>query len=167
VTAPYLVLFGHVGDDVTHLLQLPWRWGTALPRNENGLAIVWWVASSGTEGQHGAPVVPARLTGGDAVRLHVTLAAGLALCIGAFVIELLRALGGHSFSWMYVFEWPLFAGFGIYMWWNLLQGNDRVPRRSKDRSLPSPRVSDEELDAWNIYLKVMEAAEGENPGRPE
>jgi hypothetical protein len=125
------------------------------------------VASSGTEGQPGSAVQPTRLTGRDAFRLHLTLAGGLVLCASGFIIELLRALGGHSFSWMYVFEWPLFAGFAIYMWWNLLQGNDRVPRSSKRHSPVSKDVPDGDLDAWNIYLKVMEAAEGEDPGRPE
>jgi hypothetical protein len=125
------------------------------------------VASSGSEGQFRSAVHPTRLTGRDAFRLHVTLAGGLALCIAAFMIELLRALGGHSFSWMYVFEWPLFAGFAIYMWWNLLQGNDRVARTSSnDLSRRSHGVPDEDLDAWNIYLRVMEAAEGEDPARP-
>lgn len=125
------------------------------------------MASSGPEGKPRSAVQPTRLTGSDALRLHLTLAAGLALCIGAFVIELLRALGGHSFSWMYVFEWPLFAGFAVYMWWNLLQGNDRVHRSSsKEPTPPSAEVHDEGLDAWNLYLQVMEAAEGDDPARP-
>ncbi|HEY1652231.1 MAG TPA: hypothetical protein VGG09_10150 [Acidimicrobiales bacterium] len=97
----------------------------------------------------------------------MTLAAGLAICIAAFVIELLRALGGHSFSWMYVFEWPLFAGFAVYMWWNLLQGNDRVRRTSSNKAAHvSEDTPDEGLDAWNLYLQVMEAAEGDDPARP-
>jgi hypothetical protein len=90
----------------------------------------------------------------------------LALCIGAFIVELWRALGGNSFSWMYVFEWPLFAGFAIYMWWILLQGNDRVPRASKEAAPGPATYPDEDLNAWNLYLQVMEAAEGEDPGRP-
>ena len=65
-----------------------------------------------------------RLHGGPAVRLHLTLAAGLALCIGAFVFEVGRALGGNSLSWAYVFEWPIFAVFAVYMWWNLLHDTD-------------------------------------------
>jgi hypothetical protein len=110
---------------------------------------------------------PTRLTGSDALRLHLTLAGGLVLCVGAFVFELLRALGGHSFSWMYVFEWPLFAGFALYMWWNLLHGHDRVRRTSSSESAPSSgNVADEDLDAWNLYLQVMEAAEGDDPTRP-
>jgi hypothetical protein len=125
------------------------------------------VASSGPEGELRSAVQPTRLTGSDALRLHLTLAGGLAICIGAFVIELLRALGGHSFSWMYVFEWPLFAGFAIYMWWNLLQVNDRVHRSSsKASAAPSADAPNEGLDAWNLYLQVMEAAEGDDPARP-
>ncbi len=58
------------------------------------------------------------------VRLHLTLAAGLALCISAFIFEVGRALGGNSLSWAYVFEWPIFAVFAVYMWWNLLHDTD-------------------------------------------
>jgi hypothetical protein len=109
------------------------------------------------------PRAPTRLRGSDALRLHLTLAGGLAVCIVAFVIELMRALGGHSFSWMYVFEWPLFAGFAIYMWWNLLHGNDRLPRSSSTPSSPPKEATDKEIDDWNLYLQVMEAAEGDDP----
>jgi hypothetical protein len=125
------------------------------------------VASSEPEGELRSAVEPTRLAGADALRLHLTLAGGLALCIGAFVFELFRALGGHSFSWMYVFEWPIFAGFAIYMWWNLLQGNDRVHRRSSRQPAPTPgNGADDGLDAWTLYLQVMEAAEGDDPTRP-
>jgi hypothetical protein len=125
------------------------------------------VASFGPKGETPSAVQPTRLRGSDATRLHLTLAGGLALCIGAFVVELMRALGGHAFSWMYVFEWPLFAGFAIYMWWNLLQGNDRVPRASSNgTSHQAAGATDEGLDEWNLYLQVMEAAEGDDPARP-
>jgi hypothetical protein len=71
---------------------------------------------------------PTRLTGRSAVKLHLTLVLGLALCGTAFSIEVVRALDGNSLSWMYVFEWPLFAGFAVYMWWKLL--HDVGPRPS-------------------------------------
>jgi hypothetical protein len=125
------------------------------------------VTSLGPKGEFRSAVQPSRLRGSDATRLHLTLAGGLAICIGAFVVEIMRALGGHAFSWMYVFEWPLFAGFAIFMWWNLLQGNDRVPRTSpKEASHREAGMADEGLDEWNLYLQVMEAAEGDDPSRP-
>jgi hypothetical protein len=111
---------------------------------------------------------PVRLTGADAFRLHLTLAAGLALCIGAFCFELIRALGGHTFSWMYVFEWPLFAGFAIYMWWNLLNGLDRQPRQTSSGNLRPPADKEgaghEDLEAWHRYLLEMEATEHKEQG---
>jgi hypothetical protein len=101
---------------------------------------------------------PVRLTGSDAFWLHFTLVAGLTVCCGAFAFELWRALGGHTFSWMYVFEWPLFAAFAIYMWWNLLQGRDRVPRpSSKSSTSPASDRPDEKLEAWNRYVRRVEA----------
>ena len=98
------------------------------------------------------------------MRLHAVLVAGLALCIAAFTVELWRALDGNAFSWMYVFEWPIFAGFAIYMWWHLLHGTDRVRRPAKDDAappraarspLPAPEV-DEKLEAWNRYVRDLE-----------
>jgi hypothetical protein len=114
---------------------------------------------------------PVRLTGRDAVRLHVTLVVGLVVCGGAFAFELARALGGHTFSWMYVFEWPLFGGFAVYMWWNLLQGNDRVRRPSSTPSAAGPTAAgptaapDDELAAWNRYVQRLEADGQPDTGR--
>ncbi len=33
------------------------------------------------------------------------------------------AVGGNGLSWAYVFEWPAFAIYAIYMWWRLI--NDK------------------------------------------
>jgi hypothetical protein len=110
--------------------------------------------------------VPVRLTGKDAFWLHFTLTAGLIVCCGAFAFELWRALGGHTFSWMYVFEWPLFGAFAVYMWWNLLQGNDRV-RRPSGKVAPEQVEAqpDEGLEAWNRYVRQLEAEEEPGLGR--
>ena len=62
-----------------------------------------------------APSHPGRRSGALHLRLH---------------FEVLRALGGNTLSWAYVFEWPIFAGFAIYMWWNLLHGHDGVDGRA-------------------------------------
>ncbi len=108
---------------------------------------------------------PARLTGRDAVRLHLTLTAGLALCVAAFTFEILRALSGNELSWLYVFEWPLFGGFGIYMWWNLLNEPlrarvaDKASERTPGMSSAANPEHDEELEAWQNYVRKVQEAD--------
>ena len=55
-----------------------------------------------------------------ALRLHavilIVVPAFLALCVW----QITRALGGNSLSWAYVFEWPIFAGYAVYMWWRFV-----------------------------------------------
>jgi hypothetical protein len=55
-------------------------------------------------------------------------------CIGIHVVTLLLvssfllaawwqyecAVGGNGLSWAYVFEWPAFAVYAVYMWWKLI-----------------------------------------------
>ena len=49
------------------------------------------------------------------------LALAVVLCSSAFVIEVLRALGGNTLSWAYVFEWPILLAYGVYMWQRLVR----------------------------------------------
>ena len=55
-----------------------------------------------------------------ALKLHavmlIVIPGFAALCIW----QIDRALGGNSLSWAYVFEWPLFAAYAVYMWWRIL-----------------------------------------------
>ena len=73
-----------------------------------------------------------------AIKLHVVILivvpAFLALCLW----QVSRALGGNSLSWAYVFEWPLFAAYAVYMWWRFVHeaAEDAVAarhRRSRSR----------------------------------
>ncbi len=66
-----------------------------------------------------------------ALKLHavilILVPAFMALCIW----QVTRALGGNSLSWAYVFEWPIFAGYAVYMWWRLVhEAADAARRRS-------------------------------------
>ncbi len=103
---------------------------------------------------------PGRLRGRAAARLHLTLAAGLTLCLVGFGIETWRAFGGNTLSWVYVFEWPLLAAFALYLWWNLLHGYDRRSTTPAEESVPTEPVSDPEdaeaLARWNRYLATLD-----------
>ena len=103
-----------------------------------------------------------RLRGGDAAKVHVTLAVGLAVCGVAFWFEIRRALGGNGLSWAYVFEWPLFAVFAVYMWWTVLHGSSATRRRRPAKPGPAvdPRYAGM-LDAWQAHQRELQAAQAE------
>ncbi len=104
-----------------------------------------------------------RLTGSEAVKLHLTLAAGLALCVAAFLFEVKRALGGNELSWAYVFEWPMFAVFAVYMWWTTLHQTRRKQRAQAKPKVVAPEHVDM-LIKWQQYLRSMAEAEAQQSG---
>ena len=80
-----------------------------------------------------------------ALKLHVVILivvpAFLALCLW----QVSRALGGNSLSWAYVFEWPIFAAYAVYMWWRFVHeaAEDASPsahRRRRSRRGHGPRA---------------------------
>lgn len=50
--------------------------------------------------------------------LAVVLAGG---CLGMGWWQLSRATGGNALSWGYTFQWPVFAGFVVFLWWREVQ----------------------------------------------
>jgi hypothetical protein len=104
------------------------------------------------------------------LRLHATLALGLAGCTVASVIEWGRALAGHSIAWVYAFEWPLFAVAGTWVWWRLLRGEEPgmrrrgTRRRQRKEDAVTAHPADPQLIAWQAYLARLHAADP--PGGP-
>jgi hypothetical protein len=96
------------------------------------------------------------------VRVHIGLIVCLLICIPAFIFEVSRAIGGNTLSWAYVFEWPILATFGVYMWWRLLHGDQPSQRKSSPDSAMNADDADR-LKAWNAYLKELHADGGNTP----
>jgi len=105
---------------------------------------------------------------GNALRLHAILVVVACGCLAAGGFELSRALSGNRFSWVYVFEWPFFAGFSVVIWWRLLhEGDPAAPARSPEttpgaalRLTSTPdrdAVGYEQLRAWQDYLARLHA----------
>ncbi len=61
-----------------------------------------------------------RWLGPRALLLHLLLVVVAGGCLIAGWWQLHRALGGNGLSWFYTFEWPVFAGFAGFGWWQLL-----------------------------------------------
>ena len=106
-----------------------------------------------------------------ALRLHavilIVVPGFMALCLW----QLSRALGGNTLSWAYVFEWPLFAGYAIYMWWRLVHeapestspaasagdaaGAPDAATSEDPPVAPQQQEEDAELAAYNEYLAQL------------
>lgn len=104
-----------------------------------------------------------------------------------------RAAAGNSLSWGYAVEWPIFAGFVVYVWWREVK---LARRRGAEAEAPSPdpaveptptvdagsrpavrrpvrvsrvpaggdAVEDTDLAAYNRYLSWLNANPGARPG---
>jgi hypothetical protein len=103
--------------------------------------------------------------------MHVTLLIILPLFAWLTIWQLGRALGGNTLSWAYTFEWPLFAGYAIYVWWQLIHdqatGLTRRPMPAADGSTGGP---DHSQPGWalsggrrkNVAIAAGSAVEGED-----
>jgi hypothetical protein len=99
-----------------------------------------------------------------ALKLHavvlIVVPAFMALCIW----QIQRAVDGNSLSWAYVFEWPLFAAYAIYMWWRFLhekpdppapaasENGDALAATNATQPAVNAATDDAELAAYNEYL---------------
>jgi len=99
-----------------------------------------------------------------ALKLHlvilVVVPAFMALCIW----QIFRAVDGNSLSWAYVFEWPLFAGYAVYMWWRFVHEDPDAASRplaaSEEPAVTRPGAEqreddDADLAAYNAYLAQL------------
>lgn len=76
-----------------------------------------------------------------AVKLHLIAIVVIGACLALGWWQLQRALGGHMQSWAYTIEWPLFAGYGGWMWWKLLHEEPEFGGRQRSAE-PEPEESD-------------------------
>jgi hypothetical protein len=79
----------------------------------------------------------------------------MALCVW----QIFRAVGGNSLSWAYVFEWPLFAGYAIYMWWRILHETPEGQGESSSSDVHAAAASPSPPDAPVAAKTAEEDAE--------
>jgi hypothetical protein len=109
------------------------------------------------------PAPPLKKADGGRVKVHFGLVLATILCTPAFIFELSRALEGNTLSWAYVFEWPIFEAFAVYMWWKLLHEDEIAakPKKVSARAKKASAADQIKLDAWNSYLKDLAQADSE------
>jgi len=115
---------------------------------------------------------------------HLTAAVVVPGCIALCWWQVSRALSGNTLSWAYVFEWPIFAAYAVFMWWKLIHEdpgghrsapdgpardvavtstNDRLPGGAPDAGgdpagAGAGAEEDEELASYNRYLAALHAS---------
>jgi DNA-binding transcriptional regulator of glucitol operon len=94
--------------------------------------------------------------------MHVAIAVVVPTFLALFWWQVQRVREGNTLSWAYVFEWPFFTGYAIYMWWKLV--HDRTGAEphgagaATRTATPAEPGEDEELTAYNRYLAELHAS---------
>lgn len=107
---------------------------------------------------------------------HALALAAVVAMLGLAGWQLSRATGGNMLSWAYTIQWPLFAGFVVFMWWRevrrALHGEAETgppPLRRRPLVSHSAAVSayddadDPALAAYNRYLAWLRANPNARP----
>jgi hypothetical protein len=81
-----------------------------------------------------------------AIGLHVTIIVVLPTFLGLFWWQVQRVRQGNTLSWAYVFEWPFFAGYAVYLWWKLVHDQPE-PAEEDGPSAAAARPDDQSLAA--------------------
>ena len=119
-----------------------------------------------------------------AVGLHATLLVVVPAFVALFWWQVQRVREGNTLSWAYVFEWPFFIGYAIYLWWRLVHEQPDLNESARvtdftgeDDHRPSEAVrgappsgdgedgDDAELAAYNRYLAELAAHDAERERR--
>jgi hypothetical protein len=104
----------------------------------------------------------------------VALAVLVPGCVALTWWQAARALAGNTLSWVYTFEWPIFAGYGLYMWWKLVHdepvtpsgpdgpdgtdGPDETSEPDEEGAAPGAGGDDDAMAEYNRYLAELNAS---------
>ncbi|MFC3992313.1 hypothetical protein [Actinoplanes siamensis] len=100
---------------------------------------------------------------------HVLALVLVAGCLGLGWWQLSRATGGNSLSWGYTFEWPVFAGFVVFIWFREVQLHRRrsQPAEEPAEEAPVPAREPGAPVTLGRPVRVAVRAAGSDPADPE
>jgi hypothetical protein len=102
-----------------------------------------WCAGLGS-----VTIVRERWLSPRALSQHLALAIWVPGCAVAAWWQVTVATAGNELGWVYAIEWPVFAVFGIVVWWHLIHDDpDTTGARGLRRAVESGRVGSEERAA--------------------
>ncbi len=102
--------------------------------------------------------------------MHLGCLLFVPFCIAATWWQITRAEDGNGLSYLYTFEWPVFAIVGVYFWWQFLHTDyDTVGLKGMRNQAAESPTSDVEADRDPEELleptSALATTARENPGR--
>ncbi|MDG4805089.1 hypothetical protein [Micromonospora sp. WMMD980] len=123
---------------------------------------------------------------------HVAMVVLVVAFLGLGWWQVTRAAGGNALSFGYAIEWPVFAGFVVFVWWREVRHALRAERKrpaepvaadpagreplaatpavrrpvrvARMPAVPADGTDDGELAEYNRYLSWLNANPGARPG---
>jgi len=105
-----------------------------------------------------------RWTSRRSIAAHVALVIFVPGCIAATVWQVGIARSGNDIGWAYAVMWPVFAVYGVVLWWHLVHDDpETVGARGlrRMRSLPGHQAEADQRKAARD--EVIHRAEDEDP----
>jgi hypothetical protein len=105
-----------------------------------------------------------------AIFLHLAFILFVPFCVWATWWQISRAEDGNDLSYLYTFEWPVFALLGLYFWWMFLHTDyEKVGLRGmKNQSAPDGSGQEAgEVQSVKIAAAVTAASPAETTSAPD
>jgi hypothetical protein len=98
--------------------------------------------------------------------MHVTLLVVVPTFAGLFWWQVQRVRQGNTLSWAYVFEWPFFAGYAVYMWWKLVHDQPAAaePEVAADANVNAEAAGEIEAEAGAAVSSITPPMAAAVPG---
>jgi hypothetical protein len=81
------------------------------------------------------------------------------------------AESGNTLSWVYTFEWPAFALYALYVWWQLIHDRstalDKIRAARERAAAAASGVPIEEVPGWALDHQLSKALTRASLGKPD
>ncbi|MEH1101820.1 hypothetical protein [Micromonospora sp. CPCC 205561] len=86
---------------------------------------------------------------------HVAMVVLVTAFLGLGWWQVSRAAAGNAISWGYAVEWPIFAGFVVFVWWREVRHTLRGPATSPDQASAAAATRTAEAPAGTATRPVV------------
>jgi hypothetical protein len=105
------------------------------------------------------------------IALHVLVAVLVPVFLWLGDWQYHAAESGNTLSWVYTFEWPAFALYALYVWWQLIHDRstalDKIRAARERAAAAASGVPIEEVPGWALDRQLSKALTRASLGKPD